>query len=1763
MRAVRQHAVGKDDPQGFQWLGGYGRDSIADRLRTVVDVEPTTPLPLDCDGKMVIPTTADDSSFGREERYVARTSPSFTIRTFVCGYWDICRGGDLVLTFSSPVRREDVARFVRLNGQPAALSGSGEAKVWHLTAQVQPRSNYTVVVDSAIRDAYQRSLEGPREFSLGTDDYAPHLMHAVGMITTPRSGSLTMPLRSENVRSVRIIAYRVPDSARVSVMSLAPMTFDVARFIRGVKPETTIVVLPDRLNVDTTTDVPLPPVALAPDHPLVALRIDVHQPLPDAIAPKESARLHRVALYWPDRSRAWFSPYTLLQVTDLAVTARLAGLTDGAALVTGLGDGRPRAGVTVTQLDRWGRALARGVSGRDGITHLTRIAPDSTPPTSTPVTLASEPRIAVLEAQDGADRVVVALGGGRAIGFEPGSPLDPSKLGARRDDAPLVEGAIFADRDVFRPGDVVHVKGIVRYGLLGDLRLPSRSDSARLVVRKRASTWADDTTLVVRDTIVRLSKFGTVVDSVRLRAGLPLGDYAADLQVVLGTRWRRVRSTEFRVAEYRAPEFVVEVSADTARRQGDTVNVIVHGRYLFGSPMRRAVMEWSAATRGGSAPGSTIPRAAGWFVGGETWWNDVFEPRPRSQLSGTDTLDADGRAVIRIPSALLRSSVPGVVDVSLAVMDADRQVVTTSATLPINAAQVFILARPSGAPQWRVGEPASIELRVVDARGVSVRDALVRALLVRNRWEAPRVAGAGGRWVVDTVRTDELRPTGGGKTFSFTPNVPGDYAVTFTTTDGQGVTTRTTVARSVQQKPSTPIPDGYRLALSADRMRWSVGDVARVHFQSPFDDAEAWITLEREGVLEQRRQHARAGDNVVEVKISERYVPNVFVSVVLLAHAAPASKPDTTTERLRAGYIELGVERDLKNLTVTVDADRASYLPRDTAAIHVHVRDPDGHGARAEVALWAVDEGVLSLTGFHTPDILSQVYAARGVGAELWSTVLTQLTTDPALTAVFLRQAAVGLFAMTVTSTLGASPATSPELVVRTQFSSTAFYLGAVVTDSHGDAMARAALPDNLTTFRVMAAAVSDNDRYGRGDTTLLVTRPLVARAALPRFVRPGDSLAAGVVVTARDGRPRSVVADIAAAGAAVRGPAHISISLSSGTSEGRFVVQVPGRDVAGEAVTLRLAATDEVSTDGTETRLPVRPDFHPRTHAVIGAITDSQDVMLTLPADIDARRSRMRLRIGTSSLSAMLAAYRWLRAYPFDCTEQLASTGRALVAVWRATKRERSDALGGDPRAKLQELVGEISKRQRPDGGINYWPGVDWTSAWLTAHAGLFLLEARAEGAVVDAAVIARASAFLRHAADAPIDTGGMNRYEQRGRRLALGERVAAVDYLRRAGEPDVTAERRLLGVASGMTWEDRLRLAESIAPRVDTRAEAEAIVDAAWRAVTPAGHRLDLPDSSHAARAFPSRIGPAARMLSASLVLRPTHPLLGALIETVLQHGRAESALAWSTQDYASVVMALAGLAEIDAGDRVVTARGLAAKFIAHRPRVGIDTTIAASLDGMLEAAPTGKRTLRLHLDATVGDRPIYYALEVEEVPLVAPVTPDAQGIVVERWYEGFNDGAPLTSVKEGDLVRVRLRVTVPADREFVAVEDPLPAGLEAVDLGFRTSSTLAPLSAKDRPRPSRADDIPSDNPLGQRWLYGGWIDGQWSPWEHRELHDDRVSYFARMLWTGSYTATYVARATTSGSFVAPPAYAEEMYNPAVQGRSSGGRFGVERRP
>jgi len=289
---------------------------------------------------------------------------------------------------------------------------------------------------------------------------------------------------------------------------------------------------------------------------------------------------------------------------------------------------------------------------------------------------------------------------------------------------------------------------------------------------------------------------------------------------------------------------------------------------------------------------------------------------------------------------------------------------------------------------------------------------------------------------------------------------------------------------------------------------------------------------------------------------------------------------------------------------------------------------------------------------------------------------------------------------------------------------------------------------------------------------------------------------------------------------------------------------------------------------------------------------------------------------------------------------------------------------------------------------------------------------------------------------------------------------------------------------------------------------------------------------------------------LLEATLAVDPAHPLAAPLFETVISRGRVRPQWWWNTQDYAWAVRAVNAWlrrfppsgppdVRVMAGSATLTVRDTSVALTGLVQERGDSTPLRVSLtNGKPSAA--------------------YYALTVTQIPRAVPSRPDYRGIIVERWYESYEGARPVIEVAEGALVRVRLRITVPEDRAFVVVDDALPAGLEAVDLSLNTVGIL--------PGPGVAGVEPADqeqedpDPEEARWDFGRWDGGWWSPFDHRELRDDRVVYAARVLWKGSYSMTYVARATTPGVFVRPPAFAEEMYNPAVYGRTDGGVFTVK---
>jgi len=1726
-----QRPIAGDDRWDFREAGGWDRDRAADPLRRVVRLAPRAPLPRGCNGELVVPHTFDEEGQARLQRWGFATYGDFTLIRAECGWnREACPTGPLILTFSTPVRGADLRRHLSLRpAVPFELGDTADLRdQWAVETRLGPRAAYAVVLDRDLRDGFGQPLTGNPVAVARTTGYPPAINYASGRAVVERQGRRTFALSFVNVDTLEVVTAPVPDSLEPAFLARSEWSWG------DLWPALTPGARRDRIAVPSARDrvrvygVKLPvPAFRGPGSPTL-LAVQVTSPRLDS-----TSRRRR--------------PIALVQVTDLGVHARV-GSEEGVVWVTGAGDGRPRAGAQVTLHDPKGRALARAVTDTSGLARLTGYG------TAT--------RDAEDDEEEGGTSfqgyVSVVLGADRALlGINDYDPdLGPWRFNVSQawGSARLpVAGAVFTERGIYRPGEPLYAKAIVRTGTLGSLTRPAAGDSLRWVFEARADANGPPGTL--RDTTVALSAFGTADQRFLLPAMSPLGTYRVAAQLRREGRWTEIASTSYQVAEYRPPEFLVDVTADTgARFGGDSITGAVEARYLFGAPMGRAAVRWTLRQQSSPYADVQIPNADDFYISESGWWYDEeTEPSQPIQIaaSGVDTLDPSGHLALRLKLGETLRGRPSHATLEATVVDVNRQTVSASAPLVVHPAAFYLGAKPEGQGYfWVAGKPVRVGVIAVRPDGGRVTGARVTGTIVRREWHSVRRDRAGygelvGEWVSDTVARCALTTGADPTPCGFTPPAGGVYVVSFRASDAAGRAVSTSFVRWATGKDWVPWNDEsqFKMDVVADRARYAVGDTATVLFASPFTNAEGWITVEREGLLQQRRLTITSGTTTLKLPITEALAPNAFVSIVVARgrSAPPGPLDDPGRPTIRVGYTELRVTPERKRLRVDVAPLAREYRPGDTARVALQVRDAAGAGQRSEVTLWAVDEGVLALTGYRAPDPIDLLYQPRGLGMRLASTLTTVAP-----------QVAEGEKGKRAPGGGGGRDGAD---ILRSRFQTTAFFLGSVVTNASGTATAWARLPDNLTTFRLMAVAVTEGDRYGGGQSSLLVTRPLVARPALPRFLREGDRFAAGVVVNSRDGAAAEAKVTAAAHDAELKGSRARSVVLEAG--RGREV-RFDFRARAADSARFRFDAASGANADAVALALPLKPAYHARSYTVAGVLHDTASAELILPADIDPARSVLQLSLGTSPLAMIRGAREWLRIYPYWCTEQVASAAEPLVALMRAGPLLGDTALARTARLELTRAVATLSRRQRSDGGIGLWGADDWTTPWLTAYAGGILLDARAAGLAVDDSVLARVAGYLRQSlAQGRAVVAPVARWYADGT-VRLSDRVMAVDYLSRAGLRDRAAENELLRLAAQLAWEDRVRLALVLA-RGGDRDAARSLLEPAWRETRVEGLTATLPPASRREFYFDSRIRPTAYLLSATLAVEPTHPLVGPLVETLVAQGRGTSWF-WNTQDYGVAVQALADFqrrqqagaargVRVTAGSRPVLAAGV----------VGAARDSSVSLRNLVEQRKDGQ-AVRLRLeagarDSTSVESPVFYYLTVAAVPRGAPVRPDERGIAVERWYERYADGKPVSEIAEGELVRVRLKVTVPSERHFVVLDDALPAGLEAVDLSLLTTGGL--------PGPGTADTVsrePGDaEDGGLSWAYGSWDAGWWSPYDHKEMRDDKVVYVATLLWPGSYTVSYVARATTPGVFVRPPAHAEEMYNPAVFGESDGGTFTV----
>jgi uncharacterized protein YfaS (alpha-2-macroglobulin family) len=1592
----------------------------------------------------------------------------------------------------------------------------------------RPGVTYQVAIEPGVKDVFGQPLTQRFAGTVVMRDLQPGFDVGQELALVERAGDGALPASAVNLQALTVRTAPLTPGAMARLL-------DERRGVRTCDGGTTRT-LPVAAGKNVTRTFPLPVRDWLAGTGTSLFAAEV---VADEIHPRER---------WEERRRR---QVVVGQVTDLAVHAKL-GATSGLVWVTRLSSGAPVAGAKLSLYDGQGAERWTGATDADGlgkVPGLAELVPGPDYRSGVP--------FALVAARLGDDTgVTLSTWAG---GFNPWS-FDLRADWDGREATGL--GGVFAERGIYRPGETAHLKGIVRFRRMGRIQAPPAGTPVQLTVTSSRGKK-------LLDAAVPVTGFGTFAADVALPADVSLGGASVSaVAVVEGGRLGYDAS--FRVEEYRAPQFKVDVVASApALVAGDAVKAQVLARYLFGGALPRAAVRWSVSRETTSfAP----PRNDGFVFGSHSWWWDDGEPERSADVAGAGEGETDALGALQLDAGQAEALANRTwrYTVEAEVEDVNRQRLANRASLTVHPAAAYAGLRRPRTGFAEAGQADAVEVVAAAPDGARQEGLAVAVAVKRREWRWVKKKLAGGEWssvnepVEEQVAACAVKSAAQGVPCAFTPAAPGLYVAEATVTDARGrrQTSRLPFYATGPGWVSWQREDTDRLELVPDKERYEPGETARLLVKSPWPEAEALLTVEREGVALARRVRLSGAASTLEVPITEESIPNVFASVVLVrgrvaAPAQGAEEADPGRPAVKVGYVQLAVEKRAKRLTVAVRPDGQEKRPRDKVKVDVEVKDARGRGVPAEVTVWAVDEGILRLTGYEPPDPVELLHPLRGLSVRVGEPLIHLVERR--------RYGEKGLGAG------GGGGGDGAGVGFRSDFKTTVLFAPEVVTGPDGRASVTIDLPDNLTTFRIMAVAVTRGDQAGVGGAEVRVAKPLMALPALPRLARVGDRFEAGVVVHSPTGAVKEVEVRAEAQGLVLDGTPTQRVALGGTGREVRFGFHA---EKAGPAV-LRFFAAGGGERDGVEQKLPVVLPVELEAVAVAGDTREVRREGLLPPGGIRPEVGGLEVTLASTALGGFAENMRQLVDYPYGCLEQLSSRLVPFVALRELQGRFGLKHVPGDvpawldgsvverhgtrdPDVIVKRTVAAIEQLQNPDGGYRYWPSSGCSAEYASTYAVLALGRAAEVGYPVDRAALARGQRYLAET----VAAGRCTRCG--GACFPPGDavRVAALHALARTGAPRASGYGELLTRRNGLPLFSRAQLADAMfvggGDRGQARALLQEIVSGAKESATDV--HFEEQDRLSYASLWSSDLRTSAMVLQTLADVAPEHPYVAKLAAWLGKARRGDGRFG-STQEAAYALMALAEVTRTKERETPdFTARvTLGGAPVAEVPFHGRSTEVK-TVAVPAARLPAGKAPLPFDFARQGKAGVLYYGAVLRYAPAEVPVTPLERGLFVQRWFEPYEGGGQVKAVKAGELVRVRVRLATNQQRRYVAVSVPLPAGLELVDTSL--ASTAGQKRAAREEGPGEGYEAESDEDEGATLdepPRPAWTTGFWTPFVFEERRDDRVLLFADDLPPGIHVASFVARATTPGEFVLTPAHAEEMYSPDVFGRSDGGTFKV----
>lgn len=1319
---------------------------------------------------------------------------------------------------------------------------------------------------------------------------------------------------------------------------------------------------------------------------------------------------------------------------------------------------------------------------------------------------------------------------------------------------------VFDDRAMYRPGEEVHLKGWIRLleaGPTGDVRLAQGLGT--LTYRVFDATGNE---LTSGQTTV--NRWGGFDLAFRIPEQVNLG-YA---NVTFETAWAMDGSTyghTFQIQEFRRPEFEVTARNETSGPYfaGGFAVVAVKAAYYAGGPLPNAEVTWQVTT----SPGNYSPPNWPDFTFG-TWvpWWRLYAPWPPQPGGGetetfTGKTDAGGEHYLRLDfDQQGQASDPHPLNVTAeaTVMDVNRQAWASTTSLLVHPADVYIGLRSERYFVSR-GTPLKVDFIVTDLDGNPFPGRPVEITAARLVWKNIK-----GEWQEIEAETQTCRLNSGSAplTCIFETPLGGSYRIRALVTDLQGRRNQASITRWVsggEQPPARKI-EREQVTLIPDKETYQPGETAQILVQSPFNPAEGLLTVSRDGTLYTERFSVRDGTAILNIPIREEHLPNLQIQVDLTGEAPRTDERGEIVAGVpprpayASGTLNLKIPPLQRALELEVTPAESRLEPGATTTLDITLKDATGQPVEnAELTVVVVDEAILSLTGYTLRDPLAVFYPERQANLASYYARASIVLIDPMSLRQQVQQAAQEQVFRSMLPMAGAPPVmatqaaaqpaqpekaegeTQPGIRIRTDFNPLANFSPSVRTDFFGKARVEIKLPDNLTRYRILVVAVDERgQRFGTGEANLTARLPLMVRPSAPRFLNFGDRFELPVVLQNQTDLPMTVEVAVRVrnlepgqAGRRVTVPANDRVEV-------RFALNTLQVGTAQ----IQVAAVSGTYADAAFLELPVFTPATTEAFATYGVIDEgaiAQPVSISTPSLLWPEYGGLEISTSSTALSALTDAFLYLQTYPFACSEQLASRILSVAALRDVLTAFQAEALPApeEIQAIVQRDIQTLQGMQNPDGGFPYWERGFESIPFSTIHVTHALLRARQKGFEVPPDMLKRALDYLWN-----IESRYPDWYEPQTRqtlsayalyvRNLNGERdsVKAEKLVREAGLENLRME------AIGWVWP----VIQDAAMRTEVRRfVSNRVVETAGAA----NFTTEYDEQSYLLLSSDRRTD--AILLDALMEDNPQSDLIPKVVNGLLAHrtrGR------WgNTQENVFVLLAL---------DRYFrTYENQTPDFVARlwlgqtyagqsefRGRTTEQHEIQIPMDFLLSQNTSGG--IQDLILSKEGSGRLYYRLGLRYAPTDFKLPPLEMGFTVTRTYEGvddpkdvYRDSEGRWHIRAGARVRVKLMMVADNRRYHVALVDPLPAGLEIINPALAVSGSL-PQPPTETPRPF--------------WLW--W----WGPWyEHQNLRDYRAEAFASLLWEGVYEYSYIARATTPGVFVVPPAKAEEMYSPEVFGRSA----------